>query len=87
MLSNLIEEIKSHSSKWIKTKGDKFKIFYWQNGYGCFSVNPREVNKVVDYILNQKEHHKTKTFKDEYIDLLVKFGIDYDDKYLFDWVE
>ena len=83
-LSNLIEKIKSHSSKWIKTKGDKFKIFYWQNGYGSFSVNPREVNKVVDYIKNQKEHHRTKGFQEEFLLFLKNYEIEFDEKYIWD---
>lgn len=62
-LMKLMEEIKSHSSKWKKTKGAEFKSFYWQNGYGAFSVNPTELEIVKNYILNQEEHHKRKHFK------------------------
>jgi putative transposase len=62
-LMNLLEEIKSHSSKWIKTKGENFKNFYWQNGYGAFSVNPSEIEVVKNYIEHQDEHHKIKLFK------------------------
>lgn len=54
----LLEEFKSHSSKWVKTKGEKFKNFYWQNGYGAFSVNPAEIEVMKNYILTQKEHHR-----------------------------
>ena len=68
-LMKLLEEVKSHSSpkgmhsqKWMKTKGTALKNFYWQNGYGAFSVNPSEIDKVIAYIENQKEHHKKKTF-------------------------
>ena len=61
----LLEEFKSHSSKWVKTKGEKFKNFYWQNGYGAFSVNPAEIEVMKNYILTRKEHHRKKTFKDE----------------------
>ena len=57
-LMKLLEEVKSHSSKWMKTKGITLKNFYWQNGYGAFSVNPSEIDKVITYIENQKEHHK-----------------------------
>ncbi|HET8866474.1 MAG TPA: IS200/IS605 family transposase [Gracilimonas sp.] len=66
-LIKLLEELKSHSSKWIKTKSDELKQFYWQDGYGAFSVNPSEVNVVTKYIVNQKEHHRKKTFQEEYL--------------------
>ena len=61
-LMNLIEQVKSHSSKWIKTKGKPYQNFYWQRGYGAFSVNPAEIEIVENYILNQAEHHKKITF-------------------------
>lgn len=61
----LMEELKSHSSKWIKTKGDGYKNFYWQDGYGAFSVNPSQANTVSAYIAIQHEHHSKKTFQDE----------------------
>ena len=83
-LMKLLEEIKSHSSKWIKTKGDKYKNFYWQRGYGSFSVNPAEIDVVVRYIENQAEHHKKKTFQDEYIAFLKKYNAEYDERYLWD---
>lgn len=62
-LMKLLEEVKSHSSKWIKTKGDQYKNFYWQRGYGSFSVNPAEIDVVIRYIENQAEHHKKRLFK------------------------
>jgi REP element-mobilizing transposase RayT len=83
-LMKLLEEVKSHSSKWIKTKGDKYKNFYWQRGYGSFSVNPAEIDVVVRYIENQAEHHKKKTFQDEYIAFLKKYNAEYDERYLWD---
>lgn len=67
-----MEELKSHSSKWVKTKGDKYSNFYWQDGYGAFSVNPAEVEVVINYIANQKEHHSKKTFQVEYKGFLEK---------------
>jgi len=76
--------VKSHSSKWIKTKSTSLKNFYWQNGYGAFSVNPSEINKVIAYIENQKEHHKKKTFQDEYRAFLKKYKVEYDERYLWD---
>jgi REP element-mobilizing transposase RayT len=83
-LMKLIEEVKSHSSKWIKTKGEKYKNFYWQNGYGGFSVAPSQVDIVKDYIATQDEHHGVKSFKEEYIGLLQVNNIDYDERYVWD---
>ena len=83
-LMKLIEEVKSHSSKWIKTKGNSYQKFYWQNGYGGFSVAPNQLEFVNKYILNQKEHHKNKTFKEEYIELLLENNIEYDEHYIWD---
>jgi putative transposase len=83
-LMKLLEEVKSHSSKWMKTKGDDLKNFYWQDGYGAFSVNPSEVDKVISYIANQKEHHSKKTFQDEYRAFLKKYQVDYDERYVWD---
>lgn len=83
-LMKLIEEVKSHSSKWIKTKGDEFNNFYWQNGYGGFSVNPTEIDVVTEYIRNQKVHHKKNTFKKEYLVFLKKYKVDYDERYVWD---
>lgn len=83
-LMKLVEKLKAYSSKWIKTKGQQYKNFYWQNGYGGFSVNPLEVDIVKNYILNQYEHHKKLSFKDEYVAFLKKYDIKYDEKYLWD---
>ena len=82
-LMDLIEEIKSHSSKFMKTKGELLKKFYWQDGYGAFSVNPSEVDKVISYIENQHEHHKKRSFKDEYLAFLKKYKVDYDERYIW----
>ncbi|MCG2794011.1 MAG: IS200/IS605 family transposase [Weeksellaceae bacterium] len=83
-LMKLIEEVKSHSSKWIKTKGVAFENFYWQNGYGAFSVNPTELEIVKNYIVNQKEHHRKKTFQEEFLAFLKKYNVEYDEKYIWD---
>jgi putative transposase len=83
-LMKLIEEVKSHSSKWIKTKGSEFGDFYWQNGYGAFSVNPTELEIVKNYIINQEEHHKKKTFQEEFGAFLKKYNVEYDEKYVWD---
>jgi len=83
-LVKLLEEVKSHSSSWIKTKSDQLKRFYWQDGYGAFSVNPAEVDVVIKYIANQKEHHKQRSFQDEYRAFLKKYNVDYDERYVWD---
>jgi len=83
-LVKLLEELKSHSSKWIKTKGAEYKNFYWQNGYGAFSINPSEVDIVTQYIANQKEHHKVKSFQQEYKLFLKKYEVEYDERYVWD---
>ena len=80
----LMEELKSHSSKWIKTKGKEYENFYWQDGYGAFSVNPSEVETVIAYISNQHQHHVKKTFQEEYRAFLKKYGVVYDEKYVWD---
>ena len=80
----LLEELKKSSSKWIKTKGDNYSDFYWQDGYGIFSVNPSEIEIVVQYIKNQKEHHKKISFEDELRAFLKKYKVDYDEKYIWD---
>ena len=83
-LMKLLEEVKSHSSKWIKTKGAGYETFYWQDGYGAFSVNPSEVSTVIAYIANQQEYHSKKTFKDEYRSILKKYDVVYDEQYVWD---
>ncbi len=80
----LMEEVKSHSSKWIKTKGDVYSNFYWQDGYGAFSVNPSEVGVVINYIAIQKEHHIKKTFQEEYRAFLKKYCVEYDERYVWE---
>ena len=83
-LMTFIEEVKKNSSKWIKTKDSAYNNFYWQNGYGGFSVNPTEIEVVKKYILNQEEHHKKRTFQDEYRAFLKKYNVPFDEKYVWD---
>ena len=80
----LLEEVKKQSSKWIKTKGLAYSDFYWQDGYGIFSVNPAEIDVVVHYISNQEEHHQKKTFQNEFRTFLEKYKVDYDERYVWD---
>jgi len=83
-LIKLMEEVKGHSSKWIKTKGEAYANFYWQDGYGAFSVNPAEIDRVIAYIANQHEHHSKKTFQDEYRAMLKKYEVEFDERYVWD---
>lgn len=80
----LLEELKKNSSKWIKSIDHKYQNFYWQRGYGVFSVNPAEIDVVVAYISNQETHHKTKTFEEEYKAFLKKYNVDFDERYVWD---
>lgn len=83
-LMNLLEELKSHSSKWIKSKDSTLGNFYWQHGYGAFSVNYQGVDAVSNYIANQHEHHKSQTFKDEFRGILKLYKVDYDERYVWE---
>ena len=86
-LSDLVREIKKSSTEFItENKLCHFK-FNWQEGYGAFSYSHSQLDDVIAYIRNQKEHHKTKTFKEEYTSFLKKFNIEYEDKFLFEWIE
>jgi len=83
-LSELVRKIKANSSKWINENQFCEKKFSWQNGYGGFSVSASQINKVRSYIENQAVHHKSKTFKEELIEILDKHGVDYNLEYLWD---
>jgi len=86
-VSKLIEQVKSGSSNWLNSKKYVVGKFCWQDGYGAFTYSKSHIDKVVKYVLNQPEHHKKQSFKEEYLLFLNKFEIDYDPKYLFEWVE
>ncbi len=84
-ISDLMRDVKASSSKFIhETLNNKW--FQWQDGYGVFSYSHSQIDAVVKYILNQPEHHKKRTFKEEYLDMLQKADIDYDERYLFEWI-
>jgi putative transposase len=85
-ISDLVRDIKSNSSSFIKEK-EFVKDFSWQTGFGAFSYSKSQSLHVVDYILNQPQHHKKKTFKKEYVEFLEKFEIAYDEKYLFEFYD
>ncbi|MCK4923002.1 MAG: transposase, partial [Bacteroidales bacterium] len=82
-LAKLTEEIKRHSSRWIKTRGSHYIKFAWQGGYAGFSVSQSLHDKTRRYIETQEEHHKKITFKEELIAFLKEYGIDYNEKYLW----
>jgi len=82
-LSRLMEELKKSSSKWIKTKGAAFRAFGWQDGYGAFSIGESNVPALKRYIAGQKERHKRQTFEEEFVALLKKYRIEYDERYLW----
>jgi REP element-mobilizing transposase RayT len=82
-LSDLMQDVKGSSSKWINENKLTRGKFNWQAGYGAFTYSHSHIDAVVKYILNQEKHHARKTFREEYMDLLDKFKIDYDDRYVF----
>ena len=86
-ISDLIRDIKNNSSKFINEQKFISTKFSWQDGYGAFSYSHSQINSVYRYIANQEQHHRKKTFKEEYIDFLKKFEIDYDERYLFEWID
>ncbi|WP_107038414.1 IS200/IS605 family transposase [Brumimicrobium mesophilum] len=80
----LMQKIKANSSKWMKTKDESLRNFSWQRGYGSFSVNPSETDIVIKYIENQHEHHRKKSFQEEYRAFLKKYKVVYDENYVWD---
>ena len=82
-VSEFCKKLKASSSKWIKTLDPSLSNFYWQDGYGAFSVSPSHVNNLVEYISNQHQHHQKKSFKEEYVALLQKYNLDYKSEYLW----
>jgi len=82
-ISDLMREVKSNSSKWVKEKGYTQGKFEWQEGYGAFSYSKSQVSNVISYIENQEEHHRKQTFHEEYINILKKFDVEYDERYVF----
>lgn len=82
-ISDLMQDIKGSSSKWINQKQFLAHKFEWQEGYGAFSYSKSHVNEVIEYIKNQESRHKTKSFNEEYLDFLKAFNVDYDERYIF----
>ena len=82
-LSELLQDVKGDSSKWINNRGLVSGGFSWQQGFGAFSYSKSHVNRVINYIKNQKNHHRRKTFHEEYVAFLKAFEIAYDERYIF----
>lgn len=86
-VSDLVRDIKNNSSNFINSKKFVKGKFSWQEGFGAFTYGQSQIDSVFKYISNQEAHHQKKTFKEEYIDMLAKFQVQYDERYLFDWIE
>jgi len=83
-ISKLVEELKSNSSKWMKRRSPELSAFSWQKGYGAFSLSPKDLDTLVIYIDKQAEHHRKKSFQEEYRQVLDKYGVDWDERYVWD---
>lgn len=86
-VSDLIRDIKNNSTNFINEQKFLKGKFEWQEGYGAFSYSHSQMNHVYNYIINQEAHHQKKTFKEEYFEFLKRFEIEYDEKYLFEWLD
>jgi REP element-mobilizing transposase RayT len=83
-IADLVEELKTSSSKWVKTQSPELATFAWQRGYGAFSVGPSDLDALRAYIDGQEEHHKTRTFQEEYRAFLTKYRVEFDERYVWD---
>ena len=83
-LAKVVEELKKGSSKWMKTQGPGFRDFYWQAGYGAFSVSQSNVEQVRRYIESQEEHHRTRSFQEEFLAFLDRYEMEYDERFLWE---
>jgi REP element-mobilizing transposase RayT len=86
-ISDLVRDIKADTNEWINKKRWIRGKFSWQEGYGGFSYSRSQLDRVAKYVINQKEHHSSRSFKSEYLTLLRKFDIAFEDKYVFEWIE
>ncbi len=82
-IADLLQDIKGNSSKWINEKKFLKVRFEWQEGYGAFSYSKSQINKVIDYIKNQEKHHMVKTFREEYLEVLKLYEVEFDERYIF----
>jgi len=79
-----VQQVKRESSKFVKTLGPEYRGFFWQRGYGMFSVSPTHLVDAEEYVRNQEEHHRKKTFQEEFREFLKRYGIEYDEQYVWD---
>jgi len=86
-ISDLIRDIKNNSTNFINEQKFLRNKFSWQEGFGAFSYSHSQIDDVYQYILNQENHHKKRTFREEYLEFLKKFEVEYDERYLFDWLD
>jgi putative transposase len=87
LVSDFVKKVKSNSSRWINEQKFVKGKFQWQEGYGAFSYSRSQRDDVIKYIINQEEHHKARSFREEYLDLLNKFEIEFNEQYLFEYYE
>jgi REP element-mobilizing transposase RayT len=83
-IADFLKGLKKESSAWLKKKNPSFSNFYWQNGYGTFSISPADVSKLRQYVARQDEHHRKESFKDEFRRLLRKYSVEFDERYVWD---
>lgn len=83
-VAQLVQELKTGSSKWLKTQSPELAQFAWQSGYGAFSVGPSDLNALIGYIDTQEEHHRRRSFQEEYRVFLTRYGIEFDERYIWD---
>ncbi len=83
-VASLVSELKTSSSKWLKTRSPRLANFAWQRGYGAFSVGPSDLEALRGYIDGQEKHHQTRTFQDEFRAFLAKYAVDFDERYVWD---
>jgi putative transposase len=83
-IADMVQELKTSSSKWMKIDSSGNDKFAWQRGYGCFSVGPTDVDALCAYIDDQEQHHRTRTFQDEFRAFLKKYGVTFDEAYVWD---
>lgn len=83
-IAGLVEQLKSPSSKWVKTVREGLPDFFWQRGYGCFSIGPRDLKALIHYIDQQEQHHAKRSFQDEFRMFLDRYGVEYNEAYVWD---
>ena len=86
-ISDLIRDVKSDSTEFVNKKRFVRGRFSWQEGFGAFSYSRSDLDAVAKYVLDQEKHHKKRSFKDEYVTMLDRFEVEYEDRYLFNWIE